>query len=228
MNPKQYFHHSKPFFRYVLDWYRRLAPMPIEAVITGRPERVAIFAVDVTNGFCRHGSLASERVATIVAPITELFQTTYEYGVRHYLLPQDTHTPDAAEFQSYPAHCLAGTPEADTVAELKALPFSESFIIQQKNGLHAALDTDLDPWLDRHSEVDTFVVTGDCTDLCTYQLAMHLQVRAHTRNMQARVIVPANCVQTYHMPVDVATKLGALPHDGDVFHILFLLSLIHI
>ena len=222
MKTKQFIGQSEPFLAYVLDWFNRLQAMDLIAVLSGHPERVAVFAVDVTNGFCRQGPLSSPRVASIVDPIVALFQRTHARGVRHYLLPQDTHSPDAAEFDAYPPHCVAGTPEAETVIELKALPFADQFVVHQKNGLHAALDTDLNPWLDAHPEVDTFLVTGDCTDLCTYQLAMHLQVRAHTRNLDARVIVPADCVQTYDMPVDVATQLGALPHDADLLHILFL------
>ena len=172
---------STPFLAYILDWYNRLEPARMETTVAGQPERVAVLAVDVTNGFCRQGALASDRVATIVDPIVSLLLLAHKHGVRHFILPQDTHTPDAAEFAAYPPHCIAGTPEAATVDELTELPFSDLFVVMEKNSLHAAIDTELNPWLDRHPDVNTYIVVGDCTDLCTYQLAMHLQVRAHAR-----------------------------------------------
>ena len=35
------------------------------------------------------------------------------------------------------------------------------------------------------------------------------------------MIVPANCVNTYDLPVDAAQKIGALPHDGDFADVYF-------
>ena len=37
-----------------------------------------------------------------------------------------------------------------------------------------------------------------------------------------RVIVPENAVQTYDMPVETASAIGALPHHGDFMHLVFL------
>jgi hypothetical protein len=34
--------------------------------------------------------------------------------------------------------------------------------------------------------------------------------------------VPANCVQTFDMPVETAEAIGAMPHDGDLLHRIFL------
>lgn len=52
---------------------------------------------------------------------------------------------------------------------------------------------------------------------------MHLRLRANARQLRgARVIVPANCVQTYDTPLAVARKLGIAPHDGDLLHAVFL------
>jgi hypothetical protein len=51
---------------------------------------------------------------------------------------------------------------------------------------------------------------------------MALRVRANVLGQrEARIIVPANCVRTYDMPVETALGLGALPHDGDLLHRIF-------
>ena len=80
----------------------------------------------------------------------------------------------------------------------------------------------MEQWLRQHAEVDTFIVVGVCTDLCTYDLAMDLRLRANARDLTRRVIVPANGVNTYGLPVAVAKQLGVLPHDADLLHALFL------
>jgi hypothetical protein len=48
-------------------------------------------------------------------------------------------------------------------------------------------------------------------------------VRANALGQEnARIVVPANCVQTFDMPVETAEEIGAMPHDGDLLHRLFL------
>jgi nicotinamidase-related amidase len=120
-------------------------------------------------------------------------------------------------------HCVRGTEEAEMIAELSALPFAEHFTVIEKNSLHPALETEFEPWLEAHRELRTAIVVGDCTDLCVYQLAMHLRLRHDARNVAGvRVIVPANAVDTYDLPVTAAETLGAMPHPGDFFHQVFL------
>ena len=91
-----------------------------------------------------------------------------------------------------------------------------------KNSIHSGLNTGLNEWIAAHPEVDTYVVVGDCTDLCTYQLAMHLRLDANARQLQRRVLVPVECVDTYDRPVDVAVEQGGLPHPADLLHAVFL------
>jgi len=176
----------------------------------------------VINGFCYEGPLASPRVASIVEPIAGLFQTGYDAGIRNFILTQDTHPDDAVEFASYPPHCVRGTSESETVAAFKNLPFFDLFQVMPKNSINSALNTDLEAWLDAQPQVDTFIAVGDCTDLCTYQLAMHLKLRANAQNQKSRVILPVDCVDTYDLPVEVAQQIGAVPHDGDLLHYIFL------
>ena len=52
----------------------RLAPLPLAEIVAGAPERVALISIDVINGFCKSGPLASERVGRIARPVADLFQ----------------------------------------------------------------------------------------------------------------------------------------------------------
>ena len=224
MNASDMIRDSEPFLRYVVDWEAGL-PVLTLSDLAAEPSSVAVVSVDIINGFCSTGPLASARVQGIVAPIAELFRRAQAAGVRHLLLMQEAHEPDALEFAQYPAHGVRGTLEAEAVPELKALPFFNQMQVFTKNSIHPAFNTGLDAWLDAHPEVATFVVVGDCTDLCTYQTAMYLKLRANARQLPQRVVVPADCVQTFDTPVARAQAIGALPHAGDLLHLIFIYSM---
>ncbi|MGD9147270.1 MAG: isochorismatase family protein, partial [Anaerolineae bacterium] len=210
-------------------WYNSRPTKDLSELLDGvesDPHRIAVLAVDVTTGFCSRGPLSSPRVGRIAQPIAQLFQRTHGIGVRHFILPQDTHSEDAVEFESYPAHCVRGTDEPVTVPELSSLPFSDLFHVIEKDSISSSIATELDAWLDTHPQVTTFLVVGDCTDLCVHQLAMHLRLRANALNLRGvRVILPVDGVDTFDLPVDVAQEIGALPHHGDLLHLIFLYNM---
>ena len=207
---------------FIADWIEQREPLPLAAAIPD-PARAAIFSADMIVGFCDKGNLASPRVDALTEPVADLFKRAHALGVRHFLLGQDTHDPNAPEFDAWPVHCVRGTEETETIPELKALPFADLFTVVEKNSLHPGLETEFDPWLDAHPELRTAIVAGNCTDLCVYQLAMHLRLCHNARNLPGvEVIVPANAVDTYDLPADVAAEIGAMPHPGDFFHQTFL------
>jgi len=220
MNSQPLAEQAKPFLNYLDGWMQAL-PLPVGDAVPD-PSKTAVVSVDVINGFCYEGPLASPRVAGIVEPIAQLFQQTWDCGVRYFLLTQDTHEPDAVEFGQFPPHCVRGTWEAETVEAFTALPFFDKMLVLQKNSISSGINTGFAEWLEAHPEVYTFIVVGDCTDLCTYQLAMHLRLDSHARQLPRRVIVPANCAQTYDRSVETAEEQGGLPHPGDLLHATFL------
>lgn len=215
------------YLRYLQDWMGELPSVPFAQVLeeAGGAGCVALFCVDMINGFCREGPLHSAAVAGLIEPITRLLQAAYDAGVRNFVFPQDAHVPDALEFRSYPPHCMAGSSESATVAEIAELPFHSLFTVLPKNSIHSAYGTGLDSWLDSHAGVTHRIVVGDCTDLCTYQLAMHLHLRAIAAGLDMPVIVPANCVQTYNVPVSTARGLSIPAHSADLLQPVFLYNM---
>ncbi len=212
---------ARDFLGWLSNWYINLKPMSLHALISD-PTHVAICSVDMLNGFCYEGKLSSSRAAACARPVADLFLRAHDLGVRNLILIQEWHSEQAEEFNAYGPHCIHGTHEAETIPELMSLPFATEFVIIRKNSLHTVVDTGMEEWLKQHPEVDTFIVVGVCTDLCTYDLAMDLKLRANARDFERRVVVPANAVNTYDLPVDAAKQLGALPHDGEFLHALFL------
>ncbi len=210
--------------RWLDDWHKKLKRRPFAGAVP-EPGRTAIMSVDLINGFCYEGPLASPRVAAIVPAVVSLFGKAHAAGARWFFLFQDTHSDGAPEFDAFGPHCVAGTRQAETIPELAGLPFSDLFRIVEKNSISSAIGTILDDWLASNVGIDRFIIVGDCTDLCVYQLAMHLRLTANAAGIHRTVIVPADCVDTYDMPVERAGELGILPHDAGLLHALSLYHL---
>ncbi len=214
--------HARPFLTYLDEWFGALQDVPLADIVAGEPERVAVLSIDVINGFCKSGPLASERIGRIARPVADLLTHAYALGVRNFALTQDAHDPQTPEFEAYPPHCIAGSAESDTVEELKALPFFSDVAVFPKNSISSMIGTGLSDWIGARPHIDRFIVVGDCTDLCTYQGAMHLRLEANAHGIWRRVIVPANAVDTFDTPVSTARELRIKAHDGDLHHVLFL------
>lgn len=78
----------------------------------------ALIVVDVQNDFCEGGSLAVTGGAAVAAAITDLL--TGEHGYDVVVATRDHHIDPGAHFSatpdfvdSWPVHCVAGTPGAD-------------------------------------------------------------------------------------------------------------------
>jgi nicotinamidase-related amidase len=221
--PTNFVEQTQEFLSALVEWERNLPAISWSDLREEAQQgRVALLSVDMTNGFCHKGALSSPRVEGIIPAVVAAFKGAYAIGVRDFVLPQDCHTHNAVEFADFPPHCEVGTSEANTIPELAELPFSHLYTVVPKNSINAFINTSLISWLDAHQHLSSAVVVGDCTDLCVYQLAMYLKLYANAHNLTMRVIVPENAVQTYDMPVETAGAIGALPHDGDFMHLLFL------
>jgi nicotinamidase-related amidase len=214
---------STPFIQWMLDWKAGLQPLSLTELVREGADKVGIVSVDVIKGFCTVGPLASPRVNNIVEPITQLFRLAWDCGVRDIALPQDTHPADAVEFGSYAPHCIRGTEESETVEAFKALPFFDQLTVIEKNSINAGLAPAFNDWLRARSHIKTWIIVGDCTDLCTHQLAMHVRLSANQKQQAGvRVVLPVNTVDTYDLPVNVAQQIGAVPHDAEFLHLVFL------
>lgn len=212
---------SKPFLRYLESWQSGLQRPKLSDVLV-HPEKTAILSVDMVKGFCTIGPLSGPRVNALVPGICRLFTSAWEQGVRQIILTQDTHDPDALEFEAFAPHCIRGTEESETIDEFKQLPFFDRMVIFEKNSISSNINTGLNAWIESHPDVDTWILVGDCTDICVYQSALFLKLQANEMHTHRRVIVPQDCVNTYDLPVETAKALKILPHDGDLLHTVFL------
>lgn len=221
----QFAHASSAFLAWLETWLDQLPNLDLESYMQDnniRPDQVAVVSADLIVGFAYKGRLSSPRIANVVQPAADLFTRAYALGVRQFVLLQEYHSHDAPEFDQFGPHGIRGTEEAETVEALASLPFADRFTVIHKNSLHPAFGTRLGEWLSQRPQLNTFIVAGDCTDLCVYQNAMYFKLSANAVDKRANVLLPENCVQTYDLPVEIAQPIGAMPHDGDFLHALFL------
>jgi nicotinamidase-related amidase len=218
---------SMHYLAFLEEWLDNRPRLAMAELVeqSGGAEHIAIVSVDLIVGFCHTGALSSPRVAGILPAVSRVLTLAADVDIRNVILTQDTHRPDAEEFASYPPHCVAGTEESQTAPELMALPSAADFTIAEKNSISSIIAPAYLAWEQERGPFTTYVIVGDCTDLCVYQAAMALKVRSQANHLGQRVIVPVSCVETYDLPVATALEIGAQPHPGDLLHHVFLHSM---
>ena len=203
----------------VKRWYQdSVKPVCIRSIIPDEisAKYTAVFCADMINDFCdKNGALYSDRIEKIIDPVSMLLTRAHEARMNNFLFLQDWHKPDALEFKSYPKHGIENTWGAETIPELQDLPFADKFRVFRKN-------TTRPTWAyhdGRYYKEDflvrvinlhlrTAIVVGNCTDLCVKELAMYLRMWANQHQKDLRIVIPANCVETFDAP----------DHPGNMMH----------
>ena len=184
----------------VYDHLTTLPGVPLSSL----PGTAALMVVDLVNGFAKKGAMYSPRVEALVSPTAALAKRFLETG-RAVLALNDCHTKDSPEFSAYPVHCLKGEWESELAEELKAL----SIPVIEKASTNGMQEPAVLSWLGGHPDTDTFVVTGDCTDICVQQFAIGLKTYYTRQNRPVRVLVPLDLTDTYELGLHGADFTGA-------------------
>jgi nicotinamidase/pyrazinamidase len=146
--------------------------------------------VDMVNGFCKHGNLASPRCDAAIPRVRAVIEARKTAGDQLIFLA-DTHDPNDREFEMFPVHCVRGTSESEVVPELQPLLAGSTLI--RKRRYSGFFETDLEARL-RAAGPDQVTVVGVDTDICV------LHTIADLRNRDYQVIVPAQAVETFDAP----------------------------
>jgi len=144
--------------------------------------------VDMLRGFLEEGYplYCGPAARSIIAPIQDLLKKERAAGSAIIYLA-DNHAPNDREFQMFPPHCIAGTPEAEVIPELAPQPGD---IVIPKTRYSGFFGTDLEKHL-QTLQPEKIIVCGVCTDICV------LHTVADARNRDYSVEVPANCVASF-------------------------------
>ena len=160
----------------------------------------ALVIVDMVNGFTREGALKSGRIEALIPEITALLRKCGELGIAAIAFA-DNHTGSSPEFSSYPPHCLDGTREAEMVDEIKK---AGGYKRIAKNSTNGFLEEEFQDWMKKNGNIDTFIITGDCTDICIQQFAVTLKTWFNMQDRKSRIIVPVDLVETYDLELHYA------------------------
>lgn len=151
--------------------------------------------VDMVNGFVKFGSMSSSEVLAINEDIANFSKKCKEFGIKNFALC-DSHPENCIEFLTYPVHCLRNTDESKLTDEINT---AADFRIFPKLSVNGWLEEDFQKEI-INSDADTFIITGDCTDMCVMQLALSLKSGLNRINQKNRIIIPSDLVATCTLP----------------------------
>ncbi len=193
------------------ELFDMLEKLPVIELKDLQYKQTALVIIDMINGFAREGALQSQRVEDLIPEIVELSKACDKLNITK-LAFADHHTKESPEFDSYPTHCMAGTSEAEIVDEIRDVG---GYSLIPKNSTNGFLEKAFQQWLERNQQIDTFIITGCCTDICIQQFAVTLKTWFNMQNKNVRIIVPINGVETYDLEL----------HNGDLMNVTALYSM---
>jgi nicotinamidase/pyrazinamidase len=142
----------------------------------------ALLVVDVQNDFCEGGSLAVVGGAAVARAISDRLDIgDYDHAVatRDHHIDPGGHFSKAPDYiDTWPAHCVAGTPGADLHPDLDRtnleLVFDKGEYAAAYSGFEGITDQDGRPLLDwlRAHHIDSVEIVGIATDHCVRATAL--------------------------------------------------------
>jgi len=134
----------------------------------------ALIIVDMLNDFV-DGKLANPKAQAIIGPLQRLLAHARDEGWV-VVFSNDAHQADDPELRVWGEHAMAGTREADVIAQLAS---REGEIVSPKR-VYGAFDfTGLDERLKQRG-VDEVVITGQHTHICVRHSSYGALIRGYT------------------------------------------------
>jgi nicotinamidase/pyrazinamidase len=157
--------------------------------------RTALLIIDVQNDFCEGGSLAVDGGAAVAAAITEYVSRDHGYHAvaatrDHHIDPGDHFSENPDFIDSWPPHCVVGTPgvefHPDLAIDAADAIFSKGEYSAAYSGFEGADDAGvgLAEWL-RDKEINAVDIVGLATDHCVRATALD----AHAAGFTTRVLL---------------------------------------
>ncbi|MCU9933377.1 isochorismatase family cysteine hydrolase [Mycoplasmopsis cynos] len=162
-------------------------------------KKSVVFVIDVLKGFLEKGNLADHRIQKIVPIIKEILNHN-----PNIFFVCDAHSTNDLEMTQYPVHCLKDTEESKVVEKLNIFVKQDNSNVIYKNTTNSFFHIDKSIY----NEYDEFIIVGCCTDICILQFCLTLKVWLNKENIDKKIIVYDNAVETFHNE----------NHNGDMMH----------
>ena len=179
------------FINKIMEKLSNLKSLKLETLDT---DKTNLIIIDVINGFVREGALRSERIESIIPPIIRTMKNCKAHGI-NIIAFRDSHNENSPEFNSYPIHCLNGSSESEIVQEIRN---EGGYELINKNSTNGFIEPEFQNYLKKNENITSYIITGDCTDICILQFALSIKTYFNMKNISSRIIVPIDSIETYN------------------------------
>ena len=156
----------------------------------------ALYIIDMNNGFVNFGDMANPEYNKLVPEQLKLInKMREEEELVNFIL--EGHKEDALEFNTYPVHCVIGTPEADLIPELINEQDKENTKTYYKNCINGMLNRNLQDDIKRLTKLKEIIVAGVCTDLCVFDFTRTYLRYLDEINKPVKLFVVRNATDTF-------------------------------
>ncbi len=153
--------------------------------------------VDMVNGFVKNGAMSDNNIQRIIPEHIRLMRDINGKEEKIVII-KDTHKENCTEFKKFPKHCIEGTEEAELADELKE--FERNSLIYKKNSTSAMFAPKFLEDINHMINLKEVVIIGCCTDICVLNLAIPLQNYFDQNDLEIKITIPENAVETYNAP----------------------------
>lgn len=188
------------------ELHDKLAALPSLALSTLDSESTALFVVDMVEGFARQGAMASPRVEALIAPSPPWRGGARRRAFRSW--PLQTRTRRTAwSFRPIPRTACAAPKRRGCARRSRRR--RRSIRYSKRTRPTGSSSPVFELWRREHATATTYLVTGDCTDICVLQFVLSAKAWHNTRNLPLRILVPTALTDTFDAPGHPADTLGA-------------------
>lgn len=172
-----------------------------------------LYNIDMNNGFVNFGAMANPSYNELVPEQLKLIEKMRkEEGIVNFIL--EGHAEDALEFQSYPQHCVLGTPEADLIPQLITEQNKPDTYTFYKNCINGMLNLDVQEQIRRLKNLKEVIYNGVCADLCVMDFARTNARFLDQINKETKLFVVKSTIDTFNAPghdreewIDIACRV---------------------
>ena len=159
----------------------------------------ALFVIDMNNGFVNFGAMANPTYNNLVPEQLRMIEKfRKEDQLINFIL--EGHNEGAVEFNTYPAHCIKGTAEADLIPEFINEQNKNNTNTYYKNCINGMLNRNLQDDIKALKDLKEVIIEGVCTDLCVFDFGRTALRYFDELNRDIKMFVVKNAVDTFDAP----------------------------
>ena len=157
--------------------------------------RELLVVIDMVNGFVKEGTLAAPTIMRIVPRIEKLMDYYINKVGGCVAVVRDSHTKDAVEFNTYPAHCIEGSKESELIDELKK--YENDSLTYLKNSTNLVFAKGFIDDLRKMINLQKIIFTGCLSEVCVENGAITTRNLLDQWDRNVEVGVDALGIDTY-------------------------------